>query len=246
MNCERCRELLPEAIGGELDPRLEREFRRRLAECADCRRELELLSRTASVLKSAWPEEPIPEPLTFGLPGKAGVAGRFGFGWSRPPRLAWLGLAAAACLVVCLGALSFLNARLQIGQGSFTLAFGPEVSAPRHPASGALRRFRRPGRGPCPPPGGPDGGPARGDLGSPAAAGRGRGPVPMDGATLGRPPPGQRRPGLPAEAAAGHAPGDGPQRGADQLGSRSLPPPSGRSGCQIDPAALRGNPRSSK
>ncbi len=130
MNCERCRELLPEAIGGELDPRLEREFRRRLAECADCRRELELLSRTASVLKSAWPEEPIPEPLTFGLPGKAGVAGRFGFGWSRPPRLAWLGLAAAACLVVCLGALSFLNARVEIGQGSFTLAFGPEIPPP--------------------------------------------------------------------------------------------------------------------
>lgn len=130
MNCERCRELFPEAIGEELDPKLAGELRRHLADCADCRRELELLGRTASVLQSAWPEEPIPEPLTFGLPGRAAVAGRFGFGWHQPPRMAWLGLAAAACLVVFLGALSFLNARVQIGQGSFTLAFGAEIPPP--------------------------------------------------------------------------------------------------------------------
>ena len=130
MNCERCRELFPEAIGEELDPQQAAELQRRLADCADCRKELELLGRTASVLKSAWPEEPIPEPLTFGLPGSAAVAGRFGFGWGRPPRMAWLGLAAAACLVVFLGTLSFLNARVQIGGGSFTLAFGPEIPPP--------------------------------------------------------------------------------------------------------------------
>lgn len=130
MNCERCRELFPEAIGEELDPRLDGELRRHLADCADCRRELELLGRTASVLKTAWPEEPVPEPLTFGLPGRTAVAGRLGFGWSRPPRTAWLGLAAAACLVVCLGTLSFLNARVQIGQGSFSLSFGPEIPPP--------------------------------------------------------------------------------------------------------------------
>ena len=130
MSCERCRELFPEAIGDELDPQQAAELQRRLADCADCRKELELLRRTASVLKTAWPEEPIPEPLTFGLPGRAAVAGRFGFGWGQPPRMAWLGLAAAACLVVCLGALSFLNARVQIGQGSFRLAFGPEIPPP--------------------------------------------------------------------------------------------------------------------
>lgn len=130
MNCEQCRELIPEAIGEELDPRLAGKLRRHLSDCADCRQELELLGRTASVLKSAWPEEPIPEPLTFGRPGRAAVAGGFGFGWSRPPRMAWLGLAAAACLVVCLGTLSFLNARVQIGQGSFSLSFGPEIPPP--------------------------------------------------------------------------------------------------------------------
>ena len=130
MNCGRCRELLPEAIGEELRPQQAEELQRHLADCADCRRELELLGRTASVLKSAWPEEPIPETLTFGLPGRAAVAGRFGFGWGRPPRMAWLGLAAAACLVVFLGTLSLLNARVQIGQGSFTLAFGPEIPPP--------------------------------------------------------------------------------------------------------------------
>lgn len=130
MNCERCRELIPEAIGEELDPRLAGEFRRRLADCPECRRELELLGRTASVLKAAWPEEPIPEPLTFGLPERAAPAGGFGSGWGLPPRLAWLGLAAAACLVVCLGALSILNARVQIGQGGFSLAFGPENPPP--------------------------------------------------------------------------------------------------------------------
>lgn len=130
MNCERCRELLPEAIGEELDPRLAGELRRHLADCADCRKELELLGRTASVLKAAWPEEAIPEPLAFGRPGRAALAGGFGFGWGRPPRMAWMGLAAAACLVVCLGTLSFLNARVQIGQGSFTLSFGPEIPPP--------------------------------------------------------------------------------------------------------------------
>lgn len=130
MNCERCRELLPEAIGDELRPQLAGEFRNHLADCADCRRELELLGRTASVLKAAWPEEPIPEPMTFGLPGRAAVAGRFGLGWGQPPRLAWLGLAAAACLVVCLGTLSVLDARVQIGQGTFSLSFGSELSPP--------------------------------------------------------------------------------------------------------------------
>ena len=130
MSCERCRELLPEAIGEELSPQLAGEFRRLLAECPDCRRELELLGRTTSVLKAAWPEEAMPEPLTFGRPGRAVVAGGFGSGWRRPPRLAWLGLAAAACLVVCLGTLSFLNARVQIGQGSFSLSFGSEISPP--------------------------------------------------------------------------------------------------------------------
>ena len=32
--------------------------------------------------------------------------------------------------MVCLGTLSFLNARVEIGQGSFTLAFGPEIPPP--------------------------------------------------------------------------------------------------------------------
>ena len=138
MNCERCRELFPEAIGEELDPRLAGELRRHLDDCADCRRELELLGRTASVLKSAWPEEPIPEPLTFGLPGRAAVAGRFGFGWGQPPRLAWLGLAAAACLVVCLGdpLLSERPRRDRPGK-LHALAFGPEIPSPCHSASGA-------------------------------------------------------------------------------------------------------------
>lgn len=130
MNCERCRELFPEAIGDELDPQQAAELQRRLADCADCRKELELLRRSASVLKTAWPDEAIPEPLTFGLPGRAAVAGGFGSGWRQPPRLAWLGLAAAACLVVCLGTLSFLNARVQIGGGAFSLSFGPELSPP--------------------------------------------------------------------------------------------------------------------
>ena len=130
MNCERCRELFPEQIGEELDPQLAGELRKHLADCADCRKELELLGRTASVLRTAWPEEAIPEPLTFGRPGRAAVGGGLGFGWSRPPRMAWLGLAAAACLVVCLGTLSFLNARVEIGQGSFSLAFGPEMPPP--------------------------------------------------------------------------------------------------------------------
>ena len=130
MNCERCRELFPETIGEELHPRLAGELRQHLAGCADCRKELELLGRTASVLKAAWPEEAIPEPLTFGRPGRAAVAGGLGSFWRQPPRMAWLGLAAAACLVVCLGTLSFLNARVQIGQGSFSLSFGPELPPP--------------------------------------------------------------------------------------------------------------------
>ena len=130
MNCERCRELFPEAIGEELHPRLAGDLRQHLAGCADCRKELELLGRTASVLKAAWPEEAVPEPLAFGHPGRAAVAAGFGSFWRQPPRTAWLGLAAAACLVVCLGTLSFLNARVQIGQGSFSLSFGPELPPP--------------------------------------------------------------------------------------------------------------------
>ena len=245
MNCERCRELFPETIGEELHPRLAGELRQHLAGCADCRKELELLGRTASVLKAAWPEEAIPEPLTFGRPGRAAVAGGLGSFWRQPPRMAWLGLAAAACLVVCLGTLSFLNARVADRPGKLQPLLRTRAPAAGPATSGLPRRFRGLPRGPAPPPGGPGDRPTGADLGGQAPAGRGPRPVPVERAAVDRSPAGQRRPELFAEASAGHAPGDGPQRGADRLGGRPLPPPSRRCGCPIDPAAARGNPRSS-
>ena len=144
MNCERCRELFPEAIGEELHPRLAGELRQHLAGCADCRKELELLGRTASVLKAAWPEEAIPEPLTFGRPGRAGVAGGLGSFWRQPPRMAWLGLAAAACLVVCLGTLSFLNARVRDRPGKLQPLLRTRAPAAGPATSGAPPAIPRP------------------------------------------------------------------------------------------------------
>ena len=126
MNCERCRELFPEVIGEELNSRLSEEFQKHLADCPDCCEELDLLGRTKSALKAAWPEEAIPETFTFGRSGRAAVEGSVSSFWRQPNRMAWLGLAAAACLVVCLGTLSILNARVEIGQGSFSLSFRPE------------------------------------------------------------------------------------------------------------------------
>ena len=150
MNCERCRELFPETIGEELHPRLAGELRQHLAGCADCRKELELLGRTASVLKAAWPEEAIPEPLTFGRPGRAGVAGGLGSFWRQPPRMAWLGLAAAACLVVCLGTLSFPERPRSDRPGKLQPLLRTRAPAAGPATSGLPRRFRGLPRGPAP------------------------------------------------------------------------------------------------
>ena len=136
MNCERCREMLPDHVGDELDPQSAEELRKHLANCAACRRELDFLEETRAALKLAWPDEAIPENLTFDRPGRASAHPGPAVRWWQAPRAAWLSLAAAACLVFCLGTLAFLHARIQVGEGGFSLSFGPELPAPviRHPA----------------------------------------------------------------------------------------------------------------
>ena len=130
MNCERCREMLPDHVGDELDPQSAEELRKHLANCAACRRELDFLEETRAALKLAWPDEAIPENLTFDRPGRASAHPGPAVRWWQTPRAAWLSLAAAACLVLCLGALAFLHARIQVGEGGFSLSFGPELPAP--------------------------------------------------------------------------------------------------------------------
>ena len=102
-----------------------------------CRQELDLLDETRTTLRLAWPDEAIPEHLTFDRPRMVSSPRGFGARLWQTPRVAWLGLAAAACLVLCLGTLSFLNARIQVGEGGFSLSFGPEFPMPviQQPAS---------------------------------------------------------------------------------------------------------------
>ncbi len=121
--------MFPDYVGEELNPELAEEFREHVARCVGCRQELDLLGETKSTLRLAWPDEAIPENLTFDRPGIASAHRSFGGRLWQTPRVAWLGLA-AACFMLCLGTLAFLDARIQVGESGFRLSFGPELPAP--------------------------------------------------------------------------------------------------------------------
>lgn len=127
MNCETCRGMFPDSLGEELDGERAEEFQEHVKGCANCRHELALLGETKSVLRLAWEDEAIPKSLISD--NRRSVSPNKGIraAWWHMPRFAWLSLTVAACFMLCMGTLAFLNARIQIGEAGFSLAFGLEI-----------------------------------------------------------------------------------------------------------------------
>ena len=127
MNCEMCRGMFPDFLGEELDGERVEEFQEHVNGCANCRHELALLGETESVLRLAWEDEAIPKSLNLPDLRKISPKRRIGSTSWQMPRFAWLSLTVAACFMLCMGTLAFLNARIQIGETGFSLAFGLEI-----------------------------------------------------------------------------------------------------------------------
>lgn len=103
MNCEQIRELMSEHIDGVLDGDRSRDLIGHMAECGDCRRELEALTKTVSALRDLDALEP-PADLLEGIHERLSLESTFG---PQPPSriahlfsLPWLRASAAAILLV--------------------------------------------------------------------------------------------------------------------------------------------------
>ena len=123
MNCEKSRELFADYLGEELAKTEGLQLQEHLRSCVSCRQELALLSGTKSTLQVAWPEESIPQHLSFEFAGGAEP----GF-WSRLLTLRWprvvsASVAVTACFLVCLLSLALLRAQIRVDKGGFSLSF---------------------------------------------------------------------------------------------------------------------------
>jgi hypothetical protein len=129
MNCEKSRELFLDYLGDELDKPKARELRGHLETCQGCKQEFALLTGVRATLRDAWPDEDVPQHLTFDIPPvrALGLAGWFGrLGLSRGMAAA---VAGTACFVLCLASLALFKTRLEIGDGGFRIAFGETGSS---------------------------------------------------------------------------------------------------------------------
>jgi len=129
MNCEKSRELFADYLGEELTKTEGLQLQEHLRSCVSCRQELALLSRTKSTLRVAWPEESMPQDLSFEFADRAAP----GF-WSRPFSLQWpravsASVAVTACFLVCLLSLALLRAQIRIDKGGFSFSFSQSPHA---------------------------------------------------------------------------------------------------------------------
>ncbi len=124
MNCESARGYLIEYLGGEIGRDEGRQLKQHLLDCPSCRRELSALKTTCSVVKQGWPEEPIPQPLSFNFEARK-VPSSWGIGWMNglPTFLRWP-LAVTACFCVCLLALALTKTSFQFSKGQVAFSFG--------------------------------------------------------------------------------------------------------------------------
>src|SRR5437867_7545747 len=127
MNCEKSRELFSDYIGEELSRSNARELKDHLSECQTCRQELSLLSSTEAALKVGWPDESIPQSLTFEFVEPSpqrfwSQLGRFSL-----PKVAWVSLSVSVGFILCLLSLALLRTQIQIENGKFKLSFGQPV-----------------------------------------------------------------------------------------------------------------------
>jgi|GEM_PF-2662662 HAMP domain-containing protein len=124
MNCEKSRELFVDYLGGELPKTEMPGLQEHLELCSACRQELALLARTKSTLQSGWPDESIPQSLTFDFdsPKKQGFWNRFVP--LRMPGVVWASLSVTGCVLALLAGLALLQAQIRLEDGNFSLSFG--------------------------------------------------------------------------------------------------------------------------
>jgi hypothetical protein len=123
MNCEKSRELFVDYLGEELPKTEVQGLQEHLKSCSGCRQELSLLARTKSALQAGWPDESMPQSLTFDLAAPK----RQGF-WSqllplRFPGVVWASLGVTGCFLACLAGLALLHAQIRLENGNFSLSF---------------------------------------------------------------------------------------------------------------------------
>jgi hypothetical protein len=124
MNCDQVRDLLVNYLGGEIDRQDGRNFKQHLLSCPACRRELASLRSTQNTLLQGWPEEPIPQPLSFKLESHApSTRGPFWGLGTLPAFLRWP-LTVTASFILCISALALTRSSFQFSQGQFSASFG--------------------------------------------------------------------------------------------------------------------------
>ena len=124
MNCESSRELFLDYLGEELPKTEIQGLQEHLKSCSGCRQEMSLLVRTKSALQVGWPDESMPQSLTFDFAAPK----RQGF-WSqfltvRMPGVVWASFGVTGCFLACLAGLALLRAQIRLENGNFSLSFG--------------------------------------------------------------------------------------------------------------------------
>src|SRR2546426_1956600 len=127
MNCEKSRELFADYLGEELSQSETRKLKDHLGACQTCRQELSLLSSTKTALKVGWPDESIPQSLTFEFVKPSPQRSWSQLGRFSLPKVVWVSLSVSACFILCLLSLALLRTQIQIENGKFKLSFGQPV-----------------------------------------------------------------------------------------------------------------------
>jgi hypothetical protein len=124
MNCETARSYLVEYLGEEIGREEGRQLRQHLLDCPSCRRELSALKSTCRAMKQGWPEEPIPQPISFKLESRR-LSSSWKIGWlsELPSFLRWP-LTVTASFCICLLALALTKTSFQFSHGQAALSFG--------------------------------------------------------------------------------------------------------------------------
>jgi hypothetical protein len=124
MNCNQVRDLLVDYLGGEIGRQDGRNFKHHLLSCPACRKELAALRSTQNTLVQGWPEELIPQPLSFKLEAPTPSTRKpfWGLG-TLPPFLRWP-LTVTASFILCISTLALTRSSFQYSQGQFSVSFG--------------------------------------------------------------------------------------------------------------------------
>jgi hypothetical protein len=137
MNCEQSRNLWIEYLGEEIRKEDGGQLRQHLLGCPNCRKELSALHSTQNVLREGWPEEPIPQPLTFQVESHPVLPPRRFWGLGELPAFLQWPLTVTVSFCLCVLALALTKTSFEFSQGQLALSFGSKtVFSPRSISSG--------------------------------------------------------------------------------------------------------------